>query len=130
VSHTDLLRGNYARVAAPGGILEIAKTLHPEHELQDFTVGSPPRVYRGREGFFTWARQSMTAFADTTMEPTDFEEHGDTVLITLQVRAIGTASGAPIDILVHHVCQMRDGLVWRTSSYIDPTAARKAAGFE
>jgi len=129
VSHADLLRDNYARVAEPGGIQAIVGTLHPEHELRDYSAGAPPRVYKGREGFFTWARQSMTAFTDTTMEPGDVEEHGDTVLVTLEIRATIVSSGAPVDLLVHHVCVMRDGLVWRTSSYADGAAAREAAGF-
>jgi len=129
VSHADLLRRNYERVAAPGGIQAIVATLHPDHELRDFSAGPPPKVYRGRDGFLTWARQSMTAFADTTMEPREFEEHGDTVLVTLEVRATGVTSGAPFDLLVHHVCEMRDGLVWRTSSYPNGATARAAAGF-
>jgi ketosteroid isomerase-like protein len=127
VSNADLLRGNYARIAAPGGMQEIARTLHPEHELREFSAGEPVRVHKGRDGFFKWARQGMITFSDTTMEPVDFEEHGDTVLVTLEVKA--TAGGEPLDMLVHHVVEMRDGLIWRTSSYLDAAQARAEAGF-
>jgi ketosteroid isomerase-like protein len=130
VPHADLLRRNYALLGERGGIEEIAKTLHPDHELRDPTVGGPPTVYRGRDGFLDWARRGMTTFADTTMTPVDFEERGDIVLVTLRVRATGTMSGEPVDLDVHNVVEMRDGLVWRTSGYIDAAEARRAAGFD
>jgi ketosteroid isomerase-like protein len=130
VSHVELLRGNFERLTAPGGVRAIAETLHPDHELRQFALDSEPKVYRGRDGFFEWARLSMTTFADTTMVPTEFEEHGDTVLVTLEVRATGTGSGAPVNLQVHQVCEMRDGLIWRTSSYVDRETARRAAGLD
>jgi ketosteroid isomerase-like protein len=129
MSHTDLIRGNYARVTQPGGIESVVATLHPEHELVDVSVGGEsPVIFRGHDGFRKWAAVGLRSFEGTTFAPSALEEHGDTVLVTIEVTAVGVSSGAPLDLRIHHVIEMREGLVWRTAGYLDEASARAAAG--
>jgi ketosteroid isomerase-like protein len=122
------LRRFYALLASPEGIRGVAEELDPEFELDEYSTGDTSTVYRGREGFYLWGRRAMTTFSEATLTPLAIEEHGDKLLVELRVRGIGAASGAPVDLVVHHVVEFRDDRLYRIRGFLDPVSARTAAG--
>jgi ketosteroid isomerase-like protein len=126
-SDEERLRSFYAALSRPEGITEVAENLDPEFELDEFSTGDTSKIYRGRRGFLQWGRRAMTSFSNATLTPLSIETHGRRLLVDLRVRGTGAATGAPVDLVVHHVVELRDGRLYRIAGYLDRAAARAAA---
>ena len=85
-------------------------------------------MFRGPEAirdFFTAVDES---WQDLTLEAEELREGGDTVVVTVRVRARGSASGASIDTRTGWVATFEEGRVKRWRHYSDPAEALAAAG--
>lgn len=86
--------------------------------------------YRGREGF----RRYMESFfesdwaKDLTIESTSFRDFGDAVVIRIQLRGQGRASGLGFGARVFQVLTFSDGEIVRIEDFLDRGEALKAAG--
>ena len=123
----ERLRSFYAALSRPAGIKQVAENLDPEFELDEFSTGDASKIYRGHAGFLQWGRRAMTSFSDATLTPLSIETHGTKLLVDLQIRGTGAATGAPIDLVIHHVVELREGKLYRIAGYLDRTAAQAAA---
>jgi ketosteroid isomerase-like protein len=86
--------------------------------------------YRGRAGVERWLADWSTAWSEFSMEPEEFIDAGDRVVIVLHMRAKGRSSGVILerqDALVHELC---DGKIVRLDYYNNRAQALKAVGLE
>jgi ketosteroid isomerase-like protein len=102
-------------------------TADPEIEIHDHDTPDQGD-YRGYEGLTRWLEDWGAAWATWSMEPDEFIDAGDTVVIFIRMRAKGRSSGIEIDRRDALVYEIRDALITRIDYYNDRTEALQAAG--
>ena len=70
-----------------------------------------PRVYQGRVGVIQALREWVEPFSEYCIEPLDFIEQEDRVVIPQRQWGVGSLSGAPVEIEVTHVYEVRDSQI-------------------
>ena len=81
-----------------------------------------------REGFVRFMHEFLAQWDDFRMEAVDFEDLGDTVLVTERQSGTGKRSGIPMEQTDYAIWRFRDGLVTGVRWEIELEAAREAAG--
>ena len=100
----------------------------PEVELRWTRSGPEARVYRGRDGVIQAFREWVEPFREYYIEPLDFIEQEDRVIIPQRHRGIGRTSGIPVEIEVTHVYEVRDHMITRVDEYDTLKEALEAVG--
>jgi ketosteroid isomerase-like protein len=88
------------------------------------------RVYRGREAIWDYISTFAEEFAQFRVEPEDFFEIGDTVVVVARLIGRGRVSGATVDLRFASVVTFRDGRILRGENYAETEQALEAAGLE
>jgi ketosteroid isomerase-like protein len=83
------------------------------------------RVFRGHDDMLRGMREFLGAWGDFHFVPEEWHEERDWVLVLVRYVALGRASGIPIDELVPHLWEVRDGLVKRVFILADAEKARR-----
>jgi ketosteroid isomerase-like protein len=86
------------------------------------------KVFHRRSGMVSILEAWYEAMEDWHVEPEEIVDAGESLLLTVRVRARGRASGATVEDRGYAVFRMRDGKVLRCDEYADFDTARKAAG--
>jgi ketosteroid isomerase-like protein len=102
-------------------------TADPEVEVHDHDTPDQGD-YLGREGVARWLEEWGAAWAEWRMEPEEFLDAGDSVVIFIRMSAEGRGSGIEVDRRDALVYEIRDGLVKRIDYYNDRDEALKAVG--
>jgi ketosteroid isomerase-like protein len=100
----------------------------PEVELRWSTRAPDARVYRGREGVIQAYREWLEPFSEYYVEPLDFIEVGDRVVVPQRQWGIGSTSGIAVEVEVTHAYEVRDSQIARVDEYDTLEAALEAAG--
>jgi ketosteroid isomerase-like protein len=100
----------------------------PEVELRWTRSGPEARVYQGRDGLIQAFREWSDAFSEYYVEPLDFIEVGDRVVVPNRQWGIGSTSGIPVEIEVTWVYEIRDNQMARLDEYDTLDEALEAAG--
>ena len=85
-------------------------------------------MHQGREGAIHAIREWVEPFSEHYIEPLDFIEQEDRVIIPQRQWGIGSTSGVPVEIEVTHVYEVRDGQIVRVDEYDTLEEALEAAG--
>ncbi len=86
-------------------------------------------VYRGREGFVEFQRIWTEDFEEWSIELEQLFDGGpDRVAGVIRQRAIGKASGAPVELQAGMVWEFEDGRVIRIRHFFKPSEALEAVG--
>jgi ketosteroid isomerase-like protein len=101
----------------------------PEIELRWSRSGPEARVYQGRDGVIQAFREWLEPFSEYYIEPLDFIEQEDRVIIPQRQWGVGSSSGVPVEIEVTHVYEVRDSQIARVDEYDSLEEALEAAGF-
>ena len=99
----------------------------PEVELRWSRSGPEARVYRGRDGVIQAFREWVEPFREYYIEPLDFIEQEDRVIIPQRHWGIGRTSGVSVEIEVTHVYEVRDHMITRVDEYDTLKEALEAA---
>ena len=112
VSEQDVerLRDAY-RAFNEGGIEAILERLGPEIQVRDRETSPDRQTRYGREGVKQLFDSYMEAFDALRLEPEEFIDAGDQIVVSLQQRVRGKGSGAEVVGRVAHVWTMREGAV-------------------
>jgi ketosteroid isomerase-like protein len=103
--------------------------LHTDAELHELAEIPDTAVYRGHDEIRTWATNAMTLTADWEWTPEEISAAaGDTVLVRVRFSARGRGSEVPIEQLVFHVIEVRDGKLATVRGFLNEAQAREAAG--
>jgi ketosteroid isomerase-like protein len=99
----------------------------PEIEIHDHDTPDQGD-YRGHEGLTRWLEEWGAAWAEWSIEPVEFIDAGDSVVIFIRMRAQGRGSGIEVDRPDALVYEIRDGIIRRIDYYNDRSEALKAVG--
>jgi ketosteroid isomerase-like protein len=92
----------------------------------DYPEGEP--VFRGREGFDEMIAMLRDAWGEWRLEPQEFLDAGEQVVVFVRLLAEGGASGIPAEIESTHVWTLRSGRAMSMHAYRDRPQALEAAG--
>jgi ketosteroid isomerase-like protein len=81
--------------------------------------------YRGREGMIEFLGK-ITTHVDSVVEPEEFVEAEDCVVVIGRSRGTVKAGGRPFDVRAVHIWQIRDGRLLRLEAYLDTPAMTDA----
>jgi ketosteroid isomerase-like protein len=101
----------------------------PEVELQSAIIGGAEgNTYRGHDGLREWMAETDASFQDLRLEPEEFRDLGDDVLLIGRLHARGRESGVEIESAIAWLTTFRGGRIVRARGYLDPKEALEAAG--
>jgi ketosteroid isomerase-like protein len=113
-----------------GGVEAILQHLGSEFQVRD-RESSPDRETRfGREGVKQLFDSYMEAFDALRLEPVEFIEAGDQIVVSLRQRVRGKGSGAEVTGTVAHVWAMRRGAAQRLRIFADKEKAMEVLAAE
>ena len=101
--------------------------VHPEVEVYDHDIPDAGD-YRGHEGYARWLQDWGAAWDSFTVEPGQYTDAGDKVVVELKVRVTGGGSGIELERRDAILFTIADGLTVRLDYFNDPDQALKAAG--
>jgi ketosteroid isomerase-like protein len=84
--------------------------------------------YRGFAGFLAATAEWTEGFDDHSIEPREFVDTGERVLVEVVQRGRGRESGVPLEEPWWFVYTVRDGKIERLEIYAERAKAREAAG--
>ena len=127
VSPEDIerLRRGYAAFNE-GGVDAIVGFLGADIELSDRQSAPDRETHHGAAGIWKYFHSTMEAFSDMSLEPLEFIESGDRVVVVLRQLARGRASGVEIEGQVAHVWTIANGVPVQLKIYRDKNAAFEA----
>ena len=109
-----------------GGVDAILGWLAPEITVRDRESGPDRETHHGLIGIKELFESTMEAFDQFTLEPLEFLEVGDRMIVVLRQRARGRGSGVELDSEVAHVWTMGTGAPAGLRIYRDKEQALRA----
>jgi ketosteroid isomerase-like protein len=85
------------------------------------------RHIRGLANFKAWMGEMVADWGGVDLELTSIEEHGETVIARVAMRATGTDTRPPLEGRVFGVFTFRDGKIVREQDFLSAVEARRAA---
>jgi ketosteroid isomerase-like protein len=111
-----------------GGLETAVRLMAPKIEVVPDESIPDRQVFQGREGFLEWAERWFAPWADYRIEPLEFIESGDKVLVVQQDRGIDGPGGMNLDQTVWSVWTFEEGRVARLEFFLKEQSALEAAG--
>jgi ketosteroid isomerase-like protein len=134
--HWRLRRRLFARVtgrafnALSRGDVDVLRTITHAEAVWDLSRWDWPEesIYHGRDGAVRFNEHWLSQFSELDFDVLSTEEvEPGVILIHVQLRGIGSASGAEVGRDVFELVRMRDGLVWRGTMFDSRADAMAAA---
>jgi ketosteroid isomerase-like protein len=92
-------------------------------------TGSAAGTRHGPEGFLRSIEEALEAFEDYHVEPEDFIDAGDIIVVPVRISGRGRGSGLEMEMRLAHLWALgSDGKVVRSEIYETTAEALKAAG--
>jgi ketosteroid isomerase-like protein len=85
-------------------------------------------LYRGWDGLIRYLREWLDPFSEYHVENLDYIEAGNCVLVPSRQWGVGRGSGAPVEIELTALFELRDGQIARIHQYDTLEEALEAAG--
>jgi ketosteroid isomerase-like protein len=126
-TNVDRLRTGYEALSR-GDYEAIRKLLDPKILLRDRPEVPDARSYRGFEGMLVTLRDTSDSFENFRLDPQRFFEHGDKIVVILDMTGRGRTSGVPVEERIAHLWTLREGLAVELRAFTDPADALEAAG--
>jgi ketosteroid isomerase-like protein len=101
----------------------------PDFELTtlDIDIGlGVEDVYRGFDGLIEYLRVWLEPFSEYEIEPLDYVEDGDCVLVPTRQWGTGSASGARVELDLTFLYEVKNGLITRLVQFETLEKAREA----
>ena len=102
--------------------------LDPEIEWTEGADVPEPQIYHGHDGVRRQQEAFWAAWDSFRMEPEDFIEVGDKLVVIVRVEGRGKASGVEVEARMAHLWTIRDQKAIRFEIFGDPQKALEAAG--
>jgi ketosteroid isomerase-like protein len=106
------------------------RDIDPGAEIYPMRAQLEGKAYRGPDG----VREMLADFDQdwelVRMDPDEFRDAGDQVVVLGRLRARGRASGVDLDVPMGFVWRLRDGKVVYARSFSEQADALRAAGLE
>jgi ketosteroid isomerase-like protein len=128
--NVEIVRRGYELFAA-GDLGGVAALFASDAEFADaggLGVEAGLGVRHGPEGFLRGTEEVLEAFDDYRVEPEEFIDAGDAVIVPVRISGRGKASGAEQVARLAHLWVLRDGKVIRGEVYRSTEEALEASG--
>lgn len=109
------------------GDLAAATANHSDDVVFNPTEETP---IRGREAVLSYIRRWEEPWDDYELQVEEYLDAGESVVVTIHVKARGAGSGIEVDARSHQVHTLRDGKLVRMDEYLVRDEALRAAGVE
>jgi uncharacterized protein len=126
-SNEQRLRRGYEALSR-GDYEAIRELLHPEILLRDRPEVPDAGSYRGFEGMLATLGDTSDSFENFRLDPIRFFEHGEKVVVFVEMTGRGRTSGVPVEERIAHLWTLRDGLAVELRAFTQPADALEAAG--
>ena len=104
--------------------------LQPDVELHPLRAQLEGKAYRGHEGMREMLADFDQDWESLHLEPEEFKDAGDTVVVLGRLRARGRTSGVDLDVPMGFVWKLRDGKGAYAETFSEPQDALRSAGLE
>ena len=104
--HIARLRAGYAAFNAGDDAATVAN-IDPEIEVYEPPQLPDKKVWHGQEGYLAALRNMREVFGEISVEPEEFVELGDQVVVVARMVVRGVASGAEATLLMAHLWTVR-----------------------
>jgi ketosteroid isomerase-like protein len=111
-----------------GGVDAIVQLVGPELEVRDRESAPDRETLIGGDGIRELVRLNEEVFDQLELEPREFIDAGDYVLVVLRMRVRGRTSGAALECETVHAWEFRNGHAARMQIYADKARALEALG--
>jgi uncharacterized protein len=129
--NVELVRRGY-ELYARGELEQIAELFSPDANLAGAgglgIAGTAAGTRFGPDGFLGSAHEATEAFDDYRVEPEEFVDAGDSVVVVVSISGRGRESGLELEMHVAHLWTVRDGKVVRGEVHRKKEEALAAAG--
>jgi uncharacterized protein len=129
--NVEIVRRGYELYAA-GNLDAVMELISDAAELPDAgglgLADSAAGTRRGPDGFFQGSQEAVEAFQDYRVEPQQFIDAGDAVVVPVRISGRGRASGAMLEVHLIHVWVLRNGRAIRNEIYRTTAEALEAVG--
>jgi len=105
------------------------QALHPEVVVHDHDIMDAGE-YRGHEGFARWIGDWSAAWSEDAIEPEDFLDAGESVLVFIRQRTTGQGSGVALEREDAMLFGLRDGQITSVDYFNNREQGLRAAGLE
>jgi ketosteroid isomerase-like protein len=102
----------------------------PDVELTTLESGvgiGPSGSYQGRDGVVRYFKEWFEPFSEYRMKWLDYIDAGQRVLVPMEACAVGSASGAPVELELVLSYELQDGVITRLDEYDTVEQALEAA---
>ena len=108
----------------------VVSSMHSEAEVELIGgfEGVMGQSFHGEEGVRRFCQEWFTAFKTMTVEVEKFLDAGERILILTRLKATGTGSDVPVELLGAAIYSFRDSKIARIDFYYDRDQALEAAG--
>jgi ketosteroid isomerase-like protein len=113
-----------------GGVEAILDRVAADFEVRDRESAPDRQTLVGGEGITELVRLNMEVFDELELEPVEFIDRDEVVLVVLRLRVRGRSSGVAIDSETVHAWQFSEGRAVRMQIYADRRRALDALGLE
>ena len=122
--NVEIIRRGYVHFKAKGEI-----RAHPDLVWDVSNLGWPDQqIYSGPAGAMQFNAEWADAWDDWEVEPEDYIDAGERVVVILNQRGRSKATGIPVEMRFAQVWTLRDGVGIRMEMYSDPGEALEAVG--
>jgi uncharacterized protein len=102
-----------------------------DEEVEVYDHDTPDQgAYRGHEGYGRWLDDWGAAWAEWSIEPEEFIDAGDSVIVFFRMKTKGRGSGVEVERQDALVYKLRNGTIVRGDYYNNREQALKAVGPE
>jgi ketosteroid isomerase-like protein len=122
--HVKLITEVY-RAFEQRDVATLLEWLHPQVEMVQTALLPWGGQYQGHQGFIAFFGK-LLSHINSRVEPQEFIEAGDNIVVTGRVSGTVNANGNAFDLRVVHVWTIQDGKARRFEAYIDTPAMLKA----
>ena len=98
---------------------------HPDGEVQGLRSALEGTSYKGREGVDRFWAEALEIWEELRLENPEIVDGDGRALMRGRLIARGRGSGAVVDQEIAWLVEVRDGLVWRIWTRLDPAEARR-----
>jgi ketosteroid isomerase-like protein len=130
-SNLEIIKRGYEALTR-GGFESWIGYFDPEFEMTTPpALASEPGTYRGHDGIRRWFEEFYEAMDEVRLEPQDFQQVGELVVVPFEIVARGRATGLEARQYAVQVWHLRDGKAIHLDVYGDlneALAAARAAG--
>ena len=123
--NVEIVRSGLESFLATG--TPVWETLDENVVIEDHDI--PERgAYRGHEGFVRWMEEWDAPWGEWSLEPQEFIDAGDRVVVIVQLKATGRGSGVQVERNDGLVYEVRGGKLARIDYFNNRADALEAAG--